>query len=149
VDDADARTLLTLVAFRQAQVRSNDKTVRLVAEVLDQRSARLAQASGVDDFVVSDELTSLMLAQLSERGELVQVFDDLFDHEGCSLELQPAARYGGHTATRFADIVATASAQGVTAIGYQLASTAQVLLNPAKSTPLSLGEEDFVVVISG
>ena len=63
-----------------------------------------------------------MLAQLSERGELVQVFDDLFDHEGCSLELQPAARYGGHAAARFADIVATASAQGVTAIGYQLAS---------------------------
>lgn len=149
VDDADARTLLTLVAFRQAQLRNNSEQVRLVAEVLDQRNAKLAQASGVDDFVVSDELTSLMLAQLSERGELVQVFDDLFDHEGCSLELRPAPLYGGASASTFADIVATASTQGVTAIGYQLASTAEVKLNPSKTARLQLRDEDFVVVIAG
>jgi len=149
VEDADARTLLTLVAFRQAQMRTEQRSVRLVAEVLDQRNARLAQASGVDDFVVSDELTSLMLAQLSERGELAQVFDDLFDHEGCSLELRPAPWYGGQTASTFADIVATASAQGVTAIGFQRAATAEVTLNPSKTAPLQLRDEDFVVVISG
>jgi hypothetical protein len=35
-----------------------------------------------------------MLAQLSERLELIQVFDDLFDRDGCTIEL------GFHSATR-------------------------------------------------
>ena len=71
----------------------------MVAELLDQRHAPLAAASGADDFIVSDELTSLMPAQLSERRELIQVFDDLFDHDGSSVELRPARAYGAHMAT--------------------------------------------------
>jgi hypothetical protein len=66
---------------------------------------------GADDFTVSDGLTSLMLAQLSERRELDQVFVDRFDREGCSIELREAAQYGAHEAGTFADIVATGSAQ--------------------------------------
>ena len=148
VDEADARTLLTLVAFRQVRQTQDVGAVRIVAELLDQRNARLAQASGVDDFIVSDELTSLMLAQLSERGELKQVFDDLFDRTGCSVELRPAPWYGGATATRFADIVATASTLGASAIGYRVALTGEVVINPAKSAALRLTSHDQIVVVA-
>ena len=82
IDQADSRTLLTLLAFNQVRQGLDVGPVRIVAEMLDQRNAALAEATGVDDFVVSDELTSLMLAQLSERAELGQVFDDLFDRSG-------------------------------------------------------------------
>ena len=40
---------------------------RIVTELLDSRDVELARATGADDFVVSDELSSLMLAQLAER----------------------------------------------------------------------------------
>ena len=147
-DEADARTLLTLLAFNQVRQADDLGPVRIVAEMLDQRNAPLAEATGVDDFVVSDELTSLMLAQLSERRELSQVFDDLFDRTGCSIELRVAPLYGAHEATTFADIVATASARGDSAIGYRRASSGQVVVNPAKSAPLILSREDEVLVIA-
>jgi ion channel POLLUX/CASTOR len=147
-DEADARTLLTLLAFNQVRQSEDIGPVRIVAEMLDQRNAPLAEATGVDDFVVSDELTSLMLAQLSERRELSQVFDDLFDRTGCSIELRIAPLYGAHEAKNFADIVATASSRGDSAIGYRRASSGQVIVNPAKSEPLSLNREDEVLVIA-
>ena len=147
-DEADARTLLTLLAFNQVRQGADVGPVRIVAEMLDQRNAPLAEATGVDDFVVSDELTSLMLAQLSERRELSQVFLDLFDREGCSIELRPAPVYGAHTASTFADVVATASGKGASAIGYRLAGSGKVVVNPAKSVPLSLSRDDEVLVIA-
>ena len=145
---ADTRTLLTLLAFNQVRQSDDIGPVRIVAEMLDQRNAALAEATGVDDFVVSDELTSLMLAQLSERAELGQVFDDLFDREGCSIELRPAPLYGAQHAATFADIVVTASAQGDSAIGYRVATTGEVTVNPSKSAPLSLRREDEVLVVA-
>ncbi len=147
-DDADARTLLTLLAFNQVRQHDDVGPVRIVAEMLDQRNAPLAEATGVDDFVVSDELTSLMLAQLSERQELDQVFSDLFDRAGCSIELRPAPQYGAQLAANFADIVATASSLGQSAIGYRRAESGQVVVNPSKSEPLRLERDDEVLVIA-
>ena len=147
-DDADARTLLTLLAFNQVRQAEDVGQVRIVAEMLDQRNAPLAEATGVDDFVVSDELTSLMLAQLSERADLGLIFDDLFDRAGSSIDLRPAATFGAHLATTFADIVVTASTLGASAIGYRLAATGEVVVNPAKSAPLALTRADEVVVIA-
>ena len=148
-DDADARTLLTLLAFRQvdrADVAA--PPVRIVAELLDQRHSPLADAIGADDFIVSDELTSLMIAQLSERRELDAVFKDLFDREGASVELFDGARYGATHARTFADIVVTASAQGQSALGYRIASSNTVVVNPAKSAPLQLADGDEILVIA-
>lgn len=147
-DEADARTLLTLLAFRQVRQHEEVGPVRMVAELLDQRNAPLAEATGVDDFIVSDELTSLMLAQLSERQELQQVFADLFDSAGCSIELRAAPVYGADQARRFADVVATASSLGDSAIGYRRAASGVVTVNPPKSAPLQLGREDEVLVVA-
>ncbi len=147
-DDADAHTLLTLLAFRQVRQSEDVGPVRMVAELLDQRHAPLAVATGADDFIVSDELTSLMLAQLSERHELHQVFVDLFDRAGCSIELREALQYGAHQARSFADVVATASTVGHTAIGYRSARTGEVTINPPKSAPLTLAVDDEVLVLA-
>ena len=147
-DEADARTLLTLLAFRQVRQSEDVGPVRMVAELLDQRNAPLAVATGADDFIVSDELTSLMLAQLSERRELHQVFVDLFDRDGCSIELREAMQYGAHKARTFADVVVTASSMGHTAIGFRRAATGEVVINPAKSAPMTLRADDEVLVLA-
>ena len=145
---ADTRTLLTLLAFNQVRQAADVGPVRIVAEMLDQKNSVLAEATGVDDFVVSDELTSLMLAQLSERAELGQVFADLFDRAGCSIELRPAPLYGAQHASNYGEIVATASAQGHSAIGYRRAASGQVVVNPSKSAALTLERNDEVLVIA-
>ena len=91
-ETADARTLLTLAALHR-DFSAAGRGVRVVAELLDQRHAPLATASGADDFVVSDEFTSLMLAQLSERRELLDVFRDLLDAGGSVIDLRPVGEY--------------------------------------------------------
>ena len=46
-----------------------------MTELLDSSDVELARATGADDFVVSDALSSYVLAQLSENPELDDVFD--------------------------------------------------------------------------
>ena len=147
-DEADARTLLTLLAFSQVRRDEAVGPVRMVAELLDQRHATLATATGADDFIVSDELTSLMLAQLSERLELIQVFDDLFDREGSTIESRPAIEYGAVGTVTFAEIVESASRRGHSAIGYRQASSGAVVLNLSKAANVELSNADEVIVVS-
>ena len=152
--EADARTLLTLLLLRRAL---NDSAVdgqqcRIVTELLDASDVELARATGADDFVVSDALSSYFLVQLSENPELEPVLDDLFDAEGSAIGLKPALWYG-HTngGIPFGKVVAAARERGEVAVGYRLAHGAdglpEVVMNPAKSATVTLTPEDQVVVI--
>ncbi len=147
-DDADARTLLTLMALRRRWPRGRPPHVRLVAEVLDQRNVHIAQIAGVDDFIVSDQLASLMLAQLSERVELREVFDELFDARGASIVLRPATRFCPRGVATFAEIVAAGTHFDESVIGYRTAADGGVVLNPPKSVRLELGSGDEVIVLT-
>lgn len=148
VDDADARTLLTLLALRATWPAIEIQHVRIVAELLDQRNLVLADPVGADDLIVSDALTSLLMAQLSEHAELHAVFEELFDAEGASVELLPAPTLVGPEAVGFATIVAAAAAVGASAFGYRRAGTNEVVINPAKSASVALGADDQVIVIA-
>jgi len=147
-EEADAATLLTLMSFNQLPQRDGAERVRIVAELLEQRHAPLAMATGADDFIVSDELTSLMMAQLSEHGALDRVFRILFDRGGATIQMFPAASYGVTTRTgTFADVVAAATAINQCAIGYRRHEDGEVVVNPAKNAPLRLDDLDAVVVL--
>jgi ion channel POLLUX/CASTOR len=146
--DADSRTLLTLMALRRQWPKGTPPEVRLVAEVLDQRNVHIAQMAGVDDLIVSDQLASLMLAQLSERAELSDVFDELFDAEGASIVLRPSGRFAPNGPVTFSEVVAAGNHFAESALGYRRASDGVVVLNPPKSERLELGPDDEVVVVT-
>jgi hypothetical protein len=151
--EADARALLTLLVLQRAL--SNDgsgRRPRIVTELLDARDVELARGTGADDFVVSDELSSLMLAQLAERSELEPVFTDLFDVEGSAIALHPATGYVPAAAVPWRRVVAAARERGETAIGYRTAlgsdGRSEIELNPSKTSEVMLGTDDQVVVIA-
>jgi voltage-gated potassium channel Kch len=151
--EADARSLLTLLILQQALVANESgRRPRIVTELLDARDVDLARATGADDFVVSDELSSLMLAQLAERTDLEDVFADLFDVEGSAIALQPASWYVASGQVPFRRVVAAARARGETAIGYRIERGADgfpaVVLNPPKTDPVAVTGDDQVVVIA-
>ncbi len=148
IDDADARTLLTLLAMRSVWPVVTVDHVRVVGELLDQRNLALADPGGVDDLIVSGALSSLLIAQLSERAELDEVFHDLFDAEGAILEMRPAPELVGSEAVLYATVVAAGGAIGASVLGYRLGATAAVVINPKKSDPVTLGPDDDVVMIS-
>src|SRR5215470_18049896 len=110
--EADARALVTTLQVRQAiDGHGHDTTV--VTELLDQRDVALAPPTSAGDFLVSDRLISLLLAQLSENVELKAVFDDLLDPEGAELYCKPAGRYATVDApTTFGALVAAARTRG-------------------------------------
>ncbi|SFK90952.1 CASTOR/POLLUX-related putative ion channel [Geodermatophilus ruber] len=144
--DGDARTLLTLLALRRAWPAGGPHAVRIVAEVLEREDVELAQAGGVDDWIVSDEVTSLMLAQLSERTELAQVFLELFSPDGARLSFRPAQRYVGGEPVPYGAVVAAGALRDESVLGYRTAD-GSVHLNPAKSEVVALQADDQVLVI--
>jgi voltage-gated potassium channel Kch len=154
----DARALLTLLQIRQAtQQEGPNASVRLITELLDVRDVELARVANPDDFVVSERLTSLMLAQLSENNQLRGVFADLFAAEGVELVLVPAERYGlTGSEMGFGDVVAVARERGHVAVGVRIVSVAVegglagggVLFNPPKARRFAFGEGDQVLVLA-
>ena len=89
---ADARTLVTLLHLRDIAARL-DRDFSIVSEMLDLRNRALAEVARADDFIVSDRLVSLMIAQVAETKHLNAVFADLFDAEGSEIYLKPAGDY--------------------------------------------------------
>ncbi len=61
--------------------------------MLDDHNRELAEVTRADDFIVSDRIVGLMLAQASENPRLVEVFDELFSSEGNEIYLRPAELY--------------------------------------------------------
>jgi Trk K+ transport system NAD-binding subunit len=148
---ADARVLLTLLHLRSAIDAAGAET-NIVAELLDERDVDLTPSRQTDEFIVSERLTALLMAQLSENRFLAPVFDDLLDEAGSEIYLKPADLYAAPSEqTTFADVVASASARGEIALGYQTSANGagrNVVINPRKSEPFTLGAGDRVIVLS-
>ncbi|GAB3773568.1 voltage-gated potassium channel Kch [Nocardioides ginsengisegetis] len=155
VQAADARTLVTLLHVRDI-LGKFDTFTPVVSEMLDDRNRVLAQVAHVDDVVVSGEIVSLLVTQLSEDQRLESVFSELLGNEGSEIYLRPAEWYvqPGHEVT-FATIVAGAVRRNETAIGYRSMSLASdpgtdfgVKVNPAKSDVFRVQAGDRVVVLA-
>ena len=151
---ADARTLVTLLHVRDILSRF-ESTTPVVSEMLDDRNRVLAQVAHVDDVVVSGEIVSLLVTQLSEDHRLEAVFDQLLGDEGSEIYLRPAEWYVEPGAdVTYATIIAGASRRGETAIGYKSAALATgdtsfgVRVNPSKSETFRVLPGDRVVVLA-
>ena len=153
--DPDARTLLTLLHLRTFAGQT-EGPFSIVTEMLDPRNQELARVTGADDFIVSDRLVGLMLAQLAENRQLAAVFDDLFDADGSELHLKPAEQYvAPGRPVSFYTVVEAAKVRDEVAVGYRLAAEAAdpgrsygVHLNPPKSVPVKFGPGDRVIVLA-
>lgn len=153
--EADARTLITLLHLREISERCGHR-FSIVSEMLDERNRNLAEVTRADDFIVSDRLISLMLAQVSENKKLNAVFADLFDAEGSEIYLKPAGHYVRlHEPVNFYTVVEAGRRRGEVALGYRLHEFAQdatrfygVVLNPDKSRTVTFDEADRVIVLA-
>lgn len=155
VQEADAITLVTLLHLRD--IAEKDETpFSIISEMLDLRNRELAEAAKVDDFIVSEHLISLMLAQLSENPALMDVFTDLFDPEGAEVYLKPISDYvATGQPVNFYTAVEAAKQRGETAIGYRLMSESHdaekaygVRTNPNKAEKVLFNPEDKLIVIA-
>lgn len=155
VQKADARTMITLLHLRDIADKTNED-FQIVSEMLDIRNRNLAEVSQADDFIVSDKLISLMMAQVSENKALNTVFTDIFDPEGSEIYLKPINEYvESGKPVNFYTIVESARKKGETAIGYRLLADARnasqsygIHLNPDKSEKIIYTDNDKIVVLA-
>ena len=153
--EADAKTLVTLLHLRD--MAEHDETpFSIVSEMLDLRNRELAEATQVDDFIVSEHLVSLMMSQLSENAELFDVFTDVFDPEGAEIYLKPIGDYvATGQSVNFYTVTEAARRRGETVLGYRIESESNdagkaygVHTNPKKSENVTFVPEDKVIVIA-
>jgi len=63
----------------------------VVSEIRNPRNRRLANTAEIDDFVVCNEVTSMVMAQLAEEPRLWGVYREIFDPRGCEIYLRRAS----------------------------------------------------------
>ena len=151
LQEAEAWTLMTLLHVRSIlEDDEREDLVGVVTELLDVRDVELATTAEGIEFVVSERLTALMMAQLSENAELDEVFEELFDGEGAEITLRPASSYvpTGVEIPYTAAVVA-ARVRGEIALGFRISRDGEdeVALNPAKSRTLVFTERDQLIVL--
>lgn len=153
--EADAKTLVTLLHLRDMAER-DETPFSIVSEMLDLRNRELAEVAGVDDFIVSEHLVSLMMSQLSEDADLFAIFSDIFSPEGSEIYLKPATDYvEPGKPVNFYTVLEAARRRNETAIGYRIVSQAKdesksygVHTNPKKSQPVTFAPDDRVIVLA-
>ncbi|WP_409235502.1 CASTOR/POLLUX-related putative ion channel [Streptomyces sp. PA5.6] len=151
---SDARTLTTLLKLRDLAAR-HSYGFSLATEIADDRNRALVRAAKADDFIVSSELVSLCLAQLSENPHLDQVFDELFGPRGVQISLRPMAGYvRAGVDTDFYSVTAAAARCGEIALGLRIHGRAQlppdygVLINPDKAERVRYTTGDQIIILS-
>jgi voltage-gated potassium channel Kch len=154
-DAADSRTLVTLIHVRDI-AKKGSLSFSLTSQILDIRNRALAEVAEADDFIVSDRILSLMVAQLSENPGLEDVLADLFDPEGSEVYIKPASDYVRlGEAVDFYTVAESCARRGHCAIGYRIAAKARdaqagygVVVNPRKADGIVFGEGDGIVVLA-
>jgi hypothetical protein len=124
--------------------------------MFDQNNRELAAVTKADDFIISDNLISRMLTQLSESRDLKKVFDDLFQAEGSEIYLKEASDYVlPEYPVNFYTVLEAAAQKGQTAIGYRKVKYAHdvdknygIVINPAKTDNIIFDEDDKVIILA-
>lgn len=155
VQEADAQTLITLLHLRNIAEQHN-VDLNIVSEMMDLRNRALAQVAKADDFIVSDNLVSLMLSQLAENRVLDKVLRVLFSADGSEIYIRPISDYiEVDRPVNFYTVLEAAARRGETAIGYrkmQYSDDAErgygVKLNPRKDEIVKFAANDMIVVLA-
>jgi voltage-gated potassium channel Kch len=150
MQEADAKTLMTLIHLRDITSKFNHK-INIVTEMLDDRNRELAGLSGASDFIVSNKIIALMLTQISENRDLYDVYSEFFDAKGNELYLKQIVDYVVPARPlTFATLIKSAAAKGQVAIGYKknIGVESEVFLNVNKDKTLVFNDTDQVIVIS-
>jgi len=120
------------------------------------RNRSLAEVAKADDFIVSDNMVALLIAQISENRDLAQVFDTLFSDQGSEVYIRPIGQYVKTDVDMdFHTLLEAAARKGETAIGYRLLRYSEdagkaygIVSNPVKSERVSFAPEDRIIVLA-
>lgn len=93
----DSETIVILLQLRRIRRDLKDDggaiKTKIVTEVLESSNQNLVAQAGVDDFVISNRMVSMIFAQISEAPDIQLVYDDLFQEDGSEIYVKPIELY--------------------------------------------------------
>jgi len=150
---ADTQTLVTLLHLRDIATESGKRGI-LVSEMADIRNRQLAAVTRADDFVVSNRLVSLMLAQAAESEFTSSIFTELLNEDGSEIYMRPVETMVAiERPIEFQTVIEAGRRRGETVFGYtrprgDQANPSGVTLNPPKHLAVEFKPGDFIVVLA-
>ena len=136
---------------RVATRKKRPRTPRVVVELRDGRDRDLLEGSVATAVVVSPDLVSVVMAQISLQPVLGPVYRELLSAGGIEIALRPATHYARvDEPILHADVISLGQQEFETVLGVRLVrdSGAEVILSPDVGQRWTFGEEDRVIVLS-
>ena len=152
LESKDSKILMLLLQLRYLSEQKGYK-LHITSEMLRPENQEMAEFVNVTDFVVSSNITSLMVTQISQNRELKRIFAELLCAEGSELYVRPAKNYivTGKKTDIFTAGEAAARQQEIL-IGYRKQNMEtgdiEIVTNPPKSQEVLFEDSDSFIVIS-
>jgi ion channel POLLUX/CASTOR len=154
-EDVDARIIMAMLMLRDVQRHDGlCATSHVVSEITSVEHRSLLEGGQVSDIVVSPDIVSMLLTQISQQQMLITVYADLLDAGGNEIYLKPASRYVPlKTPVTFRDVTGSAIQGQEVAIGVLLGKTpgrngaGRLRINPHAEERLEFDDGDKVIVI--
>ena len=127
---------------------------------MDSENIDIILNSGVEDFMVSNQFVSQIMAQVSEEPMALDVYDDLFQADGSELYIKPASYYfsfeGKDSITvQYGECVKAAQIRQEVILGVQLHAEEKekdkmfgISLIPDKRKEFTLTPEDGLIALA-
>lgn len=158
-DKIDSDTLIILLLLRKIMKEKNitENGPHIITQVLNSENQDLIYQTDVDDFLISNKLITMVLAQLSEQPELKKFYDDIFQEDGSEIYVKPAHLYFKNLPVEctFAEAIKIAQLRDEICMGVRYGALSKspeknfgVKLNPNKGSKIKITKDDFLVVLS-
>ena len=168
IEEMDAYVISLLIRIRQILIKNSGAKSgsdsqawpKLITEVMDSENIDIILNSGVEDFMVSNQFVSQIMAQVSEEPMALDVYDDLFQAEGSELYIKPASYYfdfnDGETITiPYGECVQAAKLRNEVILGLQIHADQNskddmfgIVLIPNKDEEFTLSSEDGLIALA-
>ena len=145
-DKADLQSIFTVMNLRDARERLH-LDFNITVEMLRENKQKLLISNIDTEFVLSSNMSSLFLAQLSETPELVKVFNELLTNEGNEIYLKTAEEMHCVGTRTILELRRRLLPQRYVMIGYMDAETLQCSFELSLGDTVSLKPDDKLIVI--
>ncbi|MDX2362050.1 MAG: hypothetical protein QNK23_14670 [Crocinitomicaceae bacterium] len=156
-DKTDSDTLIILLLLRKIKMHMSDVTTKIITQVLNSDNQELITQTDVDDFIISNKLITMILAQLSEEPLIMKFYEDIFSEDGSEIYVKSIGLYLDKfpIQTTFGELIGLADQRDEICLGIRKGSLSKdasknfgVTLNLDKNAQVTLEEGDFLVVLS-
>ncbi|CAF3275494.1 unnamed protein product [Rotaria sp. Silwood2] len=157
IEEADAECLICLLYLKNIVDKSNnEKTFSIVAEMYDIHNCQLANRTCADDFIVSPNLISKYISQLSENKNIKKVYDVLLTADGPEIYLCLASMFVPlETPISYYQVLQETLKYQCLAIGYRLMKYLHdetrffgIVLNPDKQEQIIFSQNDKIIILA-